>query len=533
MYTKDDKDAPLPKIEHSTKYPPSISNITIDEKGVLNLLTKLNTNKASGPDGISNRFLKACASEITPLLTQIFQMSLNSHNLPEDWRTANISPIFKKGDKHLPSNYRPVSLTSVCCKLLEHIVCKHILTHLETHKILTNLQHGFRSGHSCESQLLITTDDLLRNYDKKLQTDVIILDFSKAFDKVPHQRLLHKLRNYGIDGDINSWIEEFLTKRRQRVIVDGEASKYDRVESGVPQGTVLGPLLFLIHINDLPERVKSQVRLFADDCLLYRVIKKIEDQLLLQEDLKALEEWANTWGMSFNASKCYVMTLARQEKRLSKYYELNGQILQKVSENPYLGLMIQDNLKWRSHINQIASSADRTLGFIRRNLRNCDEHFKATAYISLVRSVLEYSSTVWDPYEDEDIKRLEKIQRKAARFVKKDYRNTSSVTTMMNDLGWETLQRRRKVNRLTMMYKIVNKHVAIPPKDHIPSNTRNSRTVVCSHSAQLLVRSVDIENYRSSFFPKTIIEWNNLGKELVDCQSVLSFKAAVQRSTDI
>ena len=134
-------------------------------------------------------------------------------------------------------------------------------------------------------------------------------------------------------------------KRRQRVIVDGEASKYDIVESGVPQGTVLGPLLFLIHINDLPERVKSQVRLFADDCLLYRVIRKIEDQLLLQEDLKALEEWASTWGMSFNASKCYVMSLARQEKKLSKYYELNGQILQKVSENPYLGLMIQDNLK--------------------------------------------------------------------------------------------------------------------------------------------------------------------------------------------
>ena len=523
VFTKEDNSVPLPHIENPTDYP-NIENIKVNEKGVLTLLTKLNTNKASGPDGISNKFLKACASEISPLITQIFQDSLNSHELPEDWRKANVAPIFKKGEKSTPANYRPVSLTSVCCKLLEHIVCKHILIHLEKYNILSKLQHGFRSGHSCETQLLITIDDLLQNYNKKLQTDVIILDFSKAFDTVPHQRLLHKLRNYGINGTINKWIEEFLTKRSHRVIVDGEASSYDHVESGVPQGTVLGPLLFLIYINDLPSQVKSQVRLFADDCLLYRPINSLQDQLQIQKDLISLEKWASTWGMRFNATKCYVMQIARGNKRLSKFYELNGHILQQVSENPYLGLIIRDDLQWSSHIDKITSSADRTLGFIRRNLRHCNEKFKETAYVSLVRSLLEYSSAVWDPYLEGDIQRIEKIQRKAARFVKSDYQRTSSVTSMLENLGWQPLQQRRKINRLSMMYKIVNNQVAIPPTDHLEFNQRSQRN---KHSWQIKIKTVEIENYKNSFFPKTIIDWNNLNNKQISCKSVQSFKAAI------
>ena len=194
----------------------------------------------------------------------------------------------KKGDKHTASNYCPVSLTSVCCKLLEHIVCRHILQHLEKHNILSDLQHGFRSGHSCESQLITTISDVFESFNDKHQVDMIILDFSKAFDTVPHQKLLHKLSNYGIDGKLNRWVEQFLTNRKQRVLVEGEFSAYDQVISGVPQGTVLGPLLFLCHINDLPNHVKSQIRLFADDCLLYRTIKNSQDQNIIQNDLEAL-----------------------------------------------------------------------------------------------------------------------------------------------------------------------------------------------------------------------------------------------------
>ena len=409
-------------------------------------------------------------------------------------------------------------------------MCRHILKHLEKHKILSNLQHGFRSGHSCESQLITTMSDLYEAHNDKDQVDMVILDFSKAFDTVPHKKLLHKLKNYGIDGRLNAWVEQFLVNRRQRVLVDGAFSGYDKVLSGVPQGTVLGPLLFLCHINDLPQHVLSQIRLFADDCLLYRRIKKEEDQLILQEDLKALEEWATTWGMKFNSTKCYVMTISRSRKPFTKFYQLGDHILQQVSENPYLGLMIRDDLKWSSHINKTSSKASQTLGFLKRNLKNCKQSFKETAYIALVRSVLEYSCTVWDPHYKEDITRLEKIQRKAARFVKGDYGRYSSVTQMMNELNWKLLASRRREKRLVLLYKIVNNLVAIPPDEHFAYKAHSNRSKT-TNSKLIEVKHCDIDTYRYSFFPRTSLEWNRLSdREVVDCQSVNQFKAVLQQS---
>ena len=287
----------------------NIQPIHITEKGLKKLLEKVNPNKASGPDNIPNRFLKQCASQLTPILQTLLQKSLDTGELPTDWRDANISSIYKKGDKHLPENYRPVSLTSVICKILEHIICRHLLKHLESNKILTNLNHGFRSGYSCETQLITTLDDLLNEHNKGHQVDIAILDFSKAFDTVPHNKLLHKLQQYRIHGNIHTWLTNFLTKRNMRTIVEGETSNETTVDSGVPQGTVLGPIMFLCHINDLPDCVNSSVRLFADDCLLYRTIKNEKDHHTLQKDLLNLEKWASDWGTRFNAKKCYIMSI--------------------------------------------------------------------------------------------------------------------------------------------------------------------------------------------------------------------------------
>ena len=249
----------------------------------------------------------------------------------------------QKGDRHRAENYRPVSLTCVLSKLLEHIICRSMLSHFEENSVLTHLNHGFRSGYSCETQLAITIDDLMRNHDKNLQTDIAILDFSKAFDTVPHDRLLLKLESYGIRGDILKWTQTFLCSRHMKVIVDGEYSSECPVLSGVPQGTVLGPVLFLVMINDLPDCVKSSVRLFADDCVLYRVIRTIQDCVKLQNDLISLEKWANDWGMVFNAKKCYIMST---KKKVSYFYELNNTILQEVDVNSYLGLNISNDFKW-------------------------------------------------------------------------------------------------------------------------------------------------------------------------------------------
>ena len=267
---------------------------------------------------------------------------------------------------------------------------------------------GFRAGYSCETQLLTTMHDLLRNNDKGLQTDMVILDFSKAFDTVPHGKLLHKLEKYGINGNIHSWLEVFLTKRHMLVVMDGDFSDSVTVDSGVPQGTVLGPLFFLYHINNLPDCVNSQVRLFTDDCLLYRTINTQSDHLTFQKDLEALEKWASDWGMRLNAKKCYLMSFNSRSSH--DFYTLNNHILQKVKQNPYLGILISEDLKWEPHLIKITKKAKSTLAFLKRNLRHCPELCRRTAYISLVRSVLEYGSIVWDPYYVKDINRIEKIQ---------------------------------------------------------------------------------------------------------------------------
>ena len=278
---------------------------------------------------------------------------------PPQWldQSKYITPVYIKGNKNLAENYRPVSLTCVACKIMEHIICSHIHKHLEHHNILTSLQHGFRAKHSCETQLLITLFDILSSRDKKVQVDVMVLDFSKAFDTVPHDRLLSKLEHYGITGPILNWISVFLKGREQRVLVGGAASSQTSVDSGVPQGTVLGPLLFLLHINDLPQVVSSQVRLFADDCLLYRDIRCRDDQVALQRDLDTLRNWGDTWGMRFNAAKCNVLRISRSKTPHTNFYTLGCHILDEVNQAKYLGVTITNELSWSAHIDITTNKA--------------------------------------------------------------------------------------------------------------------------------------------------------------------------------
>ena len=504
VFTKENPESDLRFVGNKTN---SIGTLTIQTKGVTKLLQELSPSKASGPDNIPNRILKETATQISPFITKLFNQSLQIGKLPKDWNKANVTPIYKKGNRQDPANYRPVSLTCVSCKLMEHILCKHILSHLETHNILTDRQHGFRSGHSCESQLLITTHDIIQNIDKKIQTDVIILDFSKAFDTVPHSRLLAKLDHYGIDGPMNKWIAEFLNNRTQSVLVNGETSSPVSVDSGVPQGSVLGPLLFLCHINDLPDRTKSTVRMFADDCLLYRQIQTPEDHIVLENDLKALGDWANMWGMKFNATKCYVMTIGRQRKLSHFIYTLCNHPLENVKNNPYLGIQISNDLKWKTHIDKTCNKSNKILGFLRRNLKHCPTKLKETAYKSLVRSIVEYSATIWDPYLKKDTIQVEKIQRRAARFVCNDYRQTSSVSAMLDKLKWQPLEQRRRSARITLLYKILTEKIAIEHKDYITFNTSSTRA---GSRNKLDVYSPQTETSRNSFFPRTVKDWNQL-----------------------
>ncbi len=244
-------------------------------------------------------------------------------------------------------------------------------------------------------------------------------------------------------------------------MVDEVKSELVSVDSGVLQGTVLGPILFLLHINDLPDMVSSQVRPFTDVCLLYHPIASIMDHVCLQEDLNNLVEWGNKCGMYFNTPKCNILRISRSQHPLTRFYTLSGHILDEVNEAKYLGVNISNELIWSTYVSVITRKGNCTLGFIRRNLKNCPMKLKETAYVTLIRSVLEYCAVVCVPYLKKDTDKLEKLQRKAARFTASNYDRTSSVTKMLSGLGWSKLADRRKDLRLALIYKVVKGQVAM------------------------------------------------------------------------
>jgi len=488
----------------------TIADIEITTQGVYNLLQNLDTHKSPGPDGIHGHFLKATATEIAPVLTHLFQHSLSEGTLPSTWKQAYVSPIFKKGNKTDPGNYRPVSLTSIVCKTMEHVICSQMMRHLESNNILAENQFGFRSNHSCESQLLITIDDFAKALDNKLQVDVGILDFSKAFDKVSHPRLLHKLNYYGIQGNMSNWLKAFLSDRTQQVMVNGSLSSQCNVTSGVPQGSVLGPVLFLVYINDIVADIRSQIRLFADDCLIYRTIRSHEDHMILQEDLNNLSKWADSWKMMFNVSKCSIMQISMAHHKSTFAYTMYGDPLSIATEHRYLGILINDKLSWRPHIDQLCHKANQLLGFLQRNLRGCSRSLKEHSYKQMILPIIEYCSAIWDPHHQNAIHKLEMIQHRAARFVlNKPWRRNDedSVSQMLTVLNWPSLQDRRKYSRLLLLYKIVNNQFQIP-MNYLPYQVNcNTRA---QHPSKYRHYQVSTEVYRYSFFPRTIPDWNNL-----------------------
>ena len=343
----------------------------------------MNPSTALGLDELHPRVLKELATELGPVFAHLFHESIDTGEIP------NICPLFKKSDRSLACNYRPVSLPCVPCKFLEHIVCSNIMAHLDEYKLLSDRQHAFRKEHSCETQLTTVINDSAKILDNRGHIDTFILDFEKAFDTSPHELLKSKLFSYGIVGKTLKWIDSFLCFRQQRVVVNGMKSDWAPVLSGVPQGTVLGPLLFSLYINDISSDIESEIRLFADDCVCYREIKDEEDTMKLQSDIDRLGSWARKWGMRFQPVKCNMMQLTRKRiKKIQTSYTL---------ERTDLGVTITSNLRWNTHISNVCTKANRTLGFLRRNLYSCQQEVKEAAYKKLVRPVLDYGSSVWDP----------------------------------------------------------------------------------------------------------------------------------------
>ena len=436
-----------------------LKNIIITRENVKERLEKLNINKSCGPDNIHPFVLQATADASSVPLQIIFSKSLSSGECPLDWRSANVTPIHKKGSRTDPSNYRPVSLTSQVCKVLETIVRKHILKHLADNNILSDKQHGFREGRSCLTNLLETLETWTEILDDRNGIDVAYLDFRKAFDLVSHSHLIYKMSKYGIKDNVLNWVASFLDQRTQRVVIRGTASRPFEVTSGVPQGSVLGPILFLIFINDLPLEVISHVSLFADDSKLFTKIvaegNKGRDNHngteALQRDLDSVREWALKWKMEFNVDKCKIMHLGLTNPKHT--YTMGGTNLAVTSEEKDLGVLIDDKLNFRSHIKGIVGKANRVLGLIRIGFECLDKDIFMNLYPVLVRPHLEYCVQVWSPHFQRDIKLVEGVQRHATKLVPE--LKHLSYEERLKRLGLTTLEERRTRGDLIEMYKII------------------------------------------------------------------------------
>ena len=271
--------------------------------------------------------------------------------------------------------------------------------------------------------------------------------------------------------------------------------------------------------------MRSDIRLFANDCVIYQNIENRSDAATLQEDLNTLNEWQLKWQMAFNASKCFLLRITHKTKPLSVDYTLGEDVLQQTQNHSYLGVELTQDLKWKTHINNITSKANRQLGFIKRNLLSCPQDLKAKAYITLVRPLLEYSSTVWDTHTSELIKQIESVQRRAARFAMRDYSRYSSPSSMLATLGWDTLELRRKVNRLALMHKIINDQVAIPAQTFLQPVIRPTRL---QNNKAYQRPSGKKDCWVHSYFPQTIKSWNTLPQQLVNIEDNKTFKQEIR-----
>ena len=498
-----------------------LTDMSITKDTVLKKLKQLDPTKSPGPDGFHSRVLKELADELAEPLAMIFNKSLEEGSLPDEWKDANVSPIFKKGEKSNPGNYRPISLTSIVCKVMESILRDRIMEHLTDNELLTRCQHGFVPKRSCITNLLDVMDKWTDSLDIGKPVDAVYLDFAKAFDSVPHHRLVSKIRQYGIKGRIGAWITDFLTNRRQRVAVQGSYSEWADVVSGVPQGSVLGPILFVIFINDLPEGIKSWCTMYADDTKISSPVENEEDRDTLQEDLDRLVAWADKWQLNFHTGKCKVLHLGTKNKK-HKYTMKNQNseervTLQTSNSEKDLGVEVDNELKFSKHIETQVSKANRILGQIRRTFQYLDIETMRQLFTSLVRPHLEYANVVWAPRLKKDANLIEGVLRRATKII-----------PGMKDLEYQqrlekakipSMRYRRERGDMIEVYKYTHGFYNTPP----PFTLETGST---TRGHQLKIKkSRPNSNLRQGYFSVRIENnWNSLPAELVNAQTINGFK---------
>lgn len=483
--------------------------------------------KSPGLDQLSNTFLSRYAVWVAKYLHPIFVISLSTAVIPDDWRSAKIIPVHKSGSTLEINNYRPVSLTSTCCKMFEHIIFKAIVNYLENNNLLYPQQHGFRSGLSTVTQLAEITDELISTLNIKGQTDAIFLDFSKAFDVVPHKDLLTKLKAIGIEQKVVAWIESYLRDRKQCVAINGSVSEDLDVYSGVPQGSVLGPLLFLVYINDIHHCVEPpiQIKLFADDCVVYTAINNRDDQIKLNNSLHSIDAWCARWGLRINTSKTAYITFSNKKKPLDFTYSLGNVTITRTDKVKYLGITLTSNFNWEPHVENVCRGALQKLSFLKRKLRNTPPAVKLNAYKALIRPKLEYASVIWSPCQQYLIDKIERVQNLALRFIYSVYSRHSSVSNLRNRANLEKLEQRRIISTLTFIYQLYHENFKLSRERYLQDPFKRSERTHHSKTIRQPVSHINVHKF--SLFPRAIYYWNTLSEEAVNSASLESFVESI------
>ena len=520
----DDDFTPLDTFSVTT----NMTDLNIDEAVVYKKLSELKLDKSPGPDNLHPRILFELRSEICKPLQMLFELSLKTGKTPSDWRSAVITALHKKGSKADVSNYRPVSLTCVICKVMESIVRDHITKYLIQNKLFSDKQYGFIKGRSSTLQLLNMLDSWTNCLEDGGQIDVIYTDFEKAFDKVPHKRLLSKLQSYGIAAELIKWIEGFLLFRRQQVRVNSGYSYFTSVLSGIPQGSILGPLLFVIYINDLPSPIMDLVNcyLFADDAKLCKHVQILSDSEELQKAFYMLRLWSEQWLLKLNFTKCSILSVSRRDPTLYDYYIKQDCDfkLQRCDSTKDLGVIIDSKLTFEEHITEKVNKAYSILGIIKRNFEHIDRDAFILLYKSMVRSHLEFSNSVWSPYRVGLTERIEKVQKRATKLVPACKGLT--YTERLRVLGIPTLKYRRCRGDMIETYKILH---AVYDNAVSPVLTLSHDSITRGNTWKL-VKNFSRYDMRKYVFTQRIINiWNSLPVHVANSSSINSFKNNLDR----
>lgn len=465
VYTNNSDTCNVPRTDY---YNISLPYINLNQDSILKCLECLVVDKAPGPDGIHPIFIKNCANQLSLPLYLLFQKSLYTSVFPKKWKQTYVTPIHKKGSKNDVTNYRPISKISIFGKIFESLITDELYSKFTSHIIPQ--QHGFTKKRSSTSNLTVLSEFIHTNLDKKQQVDVIYTDISKAFDQVDHTILIRKLENSGMHGSLLKWLVSYLKGRTQQVCIDGVLSNPIKVTSGVPQGSHLGPLLFILYINDISHYLHyCKFLLYADDLKIYSSICTNEDQTLLQNDISSISNYFSLNRLNLNISKCHLVRFTRNTINIfTQNYYINGISLNESYEISDLGITYDSQLSFNTHINNIVNRAYRMLGFI---IRVCKDFRHLCTYMllykSLVRCHVEYCIPVWNPHYVSHANTIERIQKKFAICMFYKFRSimpcaTYSYTEVRTFLGLDLLSIRRRNVDLIFLYKIVRNVIDTP-----------------------------------------------------------------------